>query len=214
MNLTQKVTSSALSLAIVGSMFTPAMVNASDWYVGGAFGYSKTNVPKQDINQSLNQAGQSVGVDSLSDSGTSTEVFVGYQLSDIFALEVGYLNLGDRDIVLSGDILDSSSFYDTVEHIYPDTGKGATLGVIATYPLSDHWYIGGKVALFHWQQDYDLTVAGSKVGADSAKGTDVLLGAELGYQLTKQFQINTSISTVSLENDNVNNITLGVRYSF
>ncbi|WP_218925184.1 Ig-like domain-containing protein [Vibrio sp. ES.051] len=187
-----------------------------NWFVGAQLGVAQTAVSNGDLTGALSDFNLSDAAIDMDKSGASYSLFAGYQFAQMWAAQLEYLDLGSRQLTINGALPASQeiAFYDAVEHLYPDTGKGFALSGLIYYPLADDWTISGKAGLFNWQRDYDTQVNSHSVGSDSISGTDLLLGLGVNYDLTKQWQLYAAAETVQLDNDRVNNFSLGVRYYF
>ena len=185
----------------------------SRWFVGGQLGYSKSEVSQSDINQGFVDIGATVTSLSVDDSDMAYELFAGYQFNPTWALQLGYLDLGSRGIEFEGETPDPDAFFDVVEHIYPDSGKGVKLAVIGSFPINDSWKVSARLSLFNWSQTYNTnSVSGS--GDDEISGTDLLLGAEVSYEVNRDIELYLSYERFSAEHHAANNIGLGIRYFF
>ncbi|WP_235281965.1 Ig-like domain-containing protein [Thalassotalea sp. ND16A] len=184
------------------------------WYIGGQLGQAQTDVSQQEIDDAFNEVGIIASSVSVDDSDMSYGVFGGYQFNQYFALQLGYLDLGEREVRFTGEAHELPDFYDAAEHIYPDTGKGFNLSAIVSYPLTERWKLSGKAGLFDWQRDYDTFTNNDDVGSDDISGTDLMLGIEAGYHFRRDLQFFASYETITLKNHDVDQFSLGIRYFF
>jgi VCBS repeat-containing protein len=183
------------------------------WFIGGQLGYSNSDVSDNELNQAFMDAGAIASSIDIDDSGMAWELFGGYQFTPNWALQVGYLDLGDRSLSFQGQTSDPDAFFDAVEHIYPDSGEGFKVAVIGSLPLTEHWKVSGRLALFNWSQDYNTnSIAGT--GNDEIKGTDIQIGGEISYALRRYIQLYASYDWFEAEHHSADNLALGVRYFF
>ncbi|OUS28690.1 hypothetical protein A9Q98_07475, partial [Thalassotalea sp. 42_200_T64] len=184
------------------------------WYIGGQLGQAQTDVSQQEIDDAFSEVGIIASSVSVDDSDMSYGVFGGYQFNQYFALQLGYLDLGEREVRFTGEAHELPGFYDAAEHIYPDTGKGFNLSAIVSYPITEQWKLSGKVGFFDWQRDYNTFTNNDDVGSDDISGTDLMLGVEAGYHFRRDLQFFVSYETIALKNYDVDQFSLGVRYFF
>ena len=121
--------------------------------------------------------------------------------------------MGSRGIEFEGETPDPDTFFDVVEHIYPDSGKGVKLSAIGSFPINDRWKISGRLSLFNWSQAYN-TNSVSGTGDDEISGTDILLGAEVSYDIRRDVQLYVSYDRFGAEHHDAANIGFGLRYFF
>jgi outer membrane protein OmpA-like peptidoglycan-associated protein/opacity protein-like surface antigen len=193
---------------------------AFNWYIGGQLGFAKTDLSSSEI-QSFNQAsGLDVSSIDIDDSGFASTLFVGYQFSQYFAVEAGYMDLGDRSVSFVGKDTDIGNFYDNAQRIYPQSGAGASVAVVGSWPLSSSLKVSAKLGYLNWKGDYSTldhsTNASSDgiSGSDSISGGDIWSGVEINYQVNDKFQLYLSAEHFELERDATNMLALGVRYHF
>jgi len=191
-----------------------------NWYVGGQLGFAKTDLSSSDVNAFNQASGLDVSSIDIDDSGFASSLFAGYQLTQHFAVEAGYIDLGDRSVSFVGKDSDIASFYDNAEHIYPQSGAGLSLAFVGSWSLSRALKVSAKLGYLDWKGDYttvdqstDASSNGTS-GNDSISGGDIWYGAELNYQVNDDCQLYLSAEHFELERDVTNILALGVRYYF
>ena len=209
----RKVLVSAISAAILS---TPVYAE-SGVYLFGDLGISEVDM------------GTPLSGLTYDDSDTTTSLGIGYSLTDNFALEVGYVDLGEAKISTSGAV--SGSYLGT-----PFTASGtATLGVDATgyiFGAKAHGEITEKLNAFvrggfyNWESDLSFSVAGTVNGTPVAAGastklddgTDLYAGAGLSYELTDSVELNAQWVRYMLElegqDSDVDTYTIGLAFKF
>ena len=184
------------------------------WYIGGQLGLATTDVSSSDINRFYQQSGLEANSISLDDNGLASSLHFGYQFNPYWALEASYIDLGEREVQFVGESSDINVFYDNAEHVYPQSAKGLSAAVVASWSLTDELKVSGKLGYWHWQGNYTTTENSSAVGNDSLKGNDLWFGAELNYRLTERTQVYLTAQHFSLARDDNNAFGLGLRYYF
>ena len=191
-----------------------ASQNKLGWYIGGELGYGTTIVNKSDFDQLYQNTNIEANAVSVDNTDLTQSLFLGYQFNKYFALEAGYLNLGERSVGFTGNTLDTNTFYSNSESIYPQSGEGMTANLVAHYPFTEQLNLAGRLGYFNWEGDYQLTNTSGSVGSDSIKGTDLWYGAELNYRITTSMQVYFSATRYELARDKNNVAAIGIRYYF
>jgi len=188
--------------------------NQIGWYIGGELGRATTDIDGADLDGFYQQSGLSVNSIAVDDSDIAFSVYTGYQFSTHFAIEGGFLDLGERSVSFIGQDIDVTKFYDNAEHIYPQSGSGLSLAVVGSWPITESVKISAKLGYLNWEGDYITSEQMNEVGNDSISGSDIWFGGELNYRVNDRFQVYLSAQRFELERDETTNIALGVRYYF
>lgn len=188
--------------------------NQTGWYLGADAGIAESKVGKSDIDRFFQQSGLDANSIKVDDSDSSWSAFLGYQFNSYFALELGYLDLGERSVDFTGRSTDRARFFDNVEHIYPQSADGASANLVLSYPFTETFKISGKLGYFDWQGDYHTLENSNQAGDDQASDQDLWYGAEINYRLANNWQLYASFSRIKLSRDDNNRFALGFRYYF
>ena len=197
----------------------------SGFYIGGDVGQANWNVTQQDANNFAAGIAEGLGnvatvtpdKGKLSDTDTTYGLFVGYQFGPYFALEAGWMDLGQEDIKAAGrydfgphpSLLPDYGLYDTTAKF---ESSGWAISALPMLPLGESWNLFGrlgyymgdnKVSADFTSQDYfaatDPDTAGA-VHSFSAHKSDnsgsFLWGVGLGYTWNQRV-------TLRLEYDNI-----------
>lgn len=165
--------------------------------------------------------GASVGSTSLpsefdDSSTTSFGISAGYRVNDNFAFEGSYLNLGTADLstseVISGVQVNAKGEIEIT---------GINLGLVGIAPVSERFDLYGKVGVFMWDADLDITATGSMGGvthteraSESESGTDLSFGVGGQFHVTDNFAIAGEFTRYDLEGDALDNISVVARFKF
>jgi OOP family OmpA-OmpF porin len=188
--------------------------NQTGWYIGGALGFAETDIDQNRINQFFDQAGLDVRQLSVDDDDFGGSLFFGYQFNTNWALEAGYLDFGERTLKFAGQTNDVPTYFDLAEHIYPQSGNGASVSLVGSWPISESIKLSAKVGYFDWSGDYVTFDAQGRQGSDEISGGDLLLGGEINYRLSQKTQLFLGYQKVKLSRDNNDMWSLGLRYYF
>jgi len=184
------------------------------WYVGGALGFAETNSSKNKIDKYFKEHDLNIDNIKVDDDDFGSNLFIGYQFNSYFALEAGYLELGDRKVNFSGETTDKAAYYDAAEHVYPQSADGVMIALTASWPVTDEIKLSAKVGYFDWEGDYITYDDQGNQGDDNIKGHDVLFGGEVNYRLADNTQLFLAYQQVELERDTNEMWSLGFRYYF
>lgn len=135
--------------------------------------------------------------DSLDDA-TAYGVYGGYQFTPNLGIEAEYLRTNDTDLQILGQKgeyqLDTLGLFATYKHAFDGS------------PL----FAKGKVGVVRTSGDFELN---DFEGKESAKETDIALGAALGYALTPAVDLQGEYQFVTGDTDS-QAWTVGVSYKF
>lgn len=183
------------------------------WYVGGELGRSSSDFDMDRLNELATAGGLNVTSATIDDEGTSRGLIFGYQFNPYFAVEGGFRDLGDFSSDISGTTTDPAQFNQIASTLVPQSGDGGSLGIILSYPFSKGWKLSGKIGMWNWENENDIT-ASTTVADPSGSEIDIYYGAEASYQLTNRWQTYFSAVRYEFDRDQANSLSLGVRYFF
>ena len=178
----------------------PAFCGDHGWYAGAAVGQSKArmdNIEAQlssDVAEALNDGTASYEVD---DTDTGWKVYTGYAVNNYFALELGYLDLGEVKIGFSSD---ATNLFGTTSKNRLDTlsSKIFSLSAVGRIPTQGNlaFLVKAGVTRWHLKEDDVRTcqtnnptkdLCGSFLGGAgkaSLYGNSVLYGLGAQYRMT------------------------------
>ena len=182
-------------------------------YVGGNLGMSKTNIRQEDIDQAY-AAGNiyAISID-VDETDWSYGANIGYQINQYFALQLEYIDFGERLVQFSGSTLadDLAVFYAAAETVYPETAQGSQISIVVSLPISNSAKVFAKAGYLDWEQKYKTTDPVLK-GFDRTSGQDVPMGIGVRYLFREDIVFNLGIETVKLNRHRVNNVYAGIQY--
>jgi OOP family OmpA-OmpF porin len=155
------------AVLILGLAAVPSMVQAENWYAGASAGQSKADIGDCDLDISC----------SSDDTDTGWKIYGGYQFNPNGAIEFGYVDLGKAKA--SG----TDSFLGVTSVDWETTGFTAAL--VGSLPVGQNFGLMGKLGLFHWDLDVNVSSSVFGSGSDSSSGTDMTYGLGLKYDFSK-----------------------------
>lgn len=186
--------------ATISAAYSPLAL-ADDFYVGLNLASKSDGY----VNQT-GRDGKTTRADSK-DGGIPVKLYGGYNLSPVLALEGGYQRFGTNhfDLPLGGQLgAEAHAFY------------AAAKGTLA---LNEQWSLFGKLGVA--RASSKITVSGLGAASDSSTANRNRLYASVGgaYAISQQLSVQLEwdrFGKVNNEglNSNLNNLSLGLRYSF
>lgn len=164
---------------------------------------------------------------SVDDDDTTASILIGYQFSDNFSIEGGYVDLGETSISTTSPI--TGTAYGSTVAVDGNLGIDATglvLGLRVGGSVNDQLAIFGRAGIYDWKSDVSvagtLTIDGtSYAGSASTKlddGTDVYLGLGAEYSLTDNVALSIDWTQYALEvladDLDVDTFNLGIKVKF
>lgn len=200
-----------VSVLVVVMVFAFAQMGAAaetEMYVGIGVGQTKLDVSSADTGDP----------DKLDDSDTGIKVFGGVKINPNFAIEFGYINMGEGVATFNGPpavsiTAESSSLF------------AAVMGII---PIDKQFEFFGKLGFHFWQSDFTLSgVSGSGDG----DGTDLMYGIGLAYNITPTVSVRVEyenytnvgdgatltaagLGTATMDGEDVSFMGVGVVFKF
>lgn len=192
-----------IGLAVVGlasaiTFVGPAFAQDTGLYIGGALGQATVDV-------------DCTGATSCDDKDTSWRIFGGYQFNRNFAIEAGYIDLGEASAAGptppfgTTSVIQEATAFDVV--------------AVGMLPIMDRFSVFGKLGFY--RADTDVSVTNTVLGSfsESDSNTDLTFGAGVRYDFTRnlavraEWQRYSDLGISDLESD-VDVFSLGVLWRF
>lgn len=167
------------SIAAAALALLSASAFAGDVYILGSVGQASTKINKSGMDNALIDAGVTGLSSSTKETDTAYKLQLGYQFNQYFAVEGGYVNMGEGKY--------SANFNGGVGKA---TWKvdGWNIDAVGILPVSDKFALFGKLGTFaaHTKVDASATgPGGSASGSDSANNWSTHYGIGASYAFTK-----------------------------
>ena len=182
------------------------------WYLYGDFGYAPGSASLSSLNQQVLDNNLLGSVTSIDDSRTGYDFGLGYQLTSIIGIELGYLDLGEVVLNATANQSNLVEFFDVVEAIHPESGEGLTLAAVANIELAKDWKATGKLGYFDWDGKYNTFNQGQGVGNDSGKDASLFYGLGINYQLDYNWDLGAQWRRFEFDNESTSFWSLGFRW--
>ncbi len=168
------------------SSASAAVADDNRWYAGVAVGAADITDDEQ--------------LFFIHDSSWAYRFFGGYEVNDLFSLEVAYVDFEDVTEV---------AFFGTPDQRAVADGNGGNVAGIIQFPLTERFAVFGKAGYFFWNTETQFDDLSAK-----DDGSDLFLGFGLKFRLSDQVSLQLDYETFELENVNADVVTLGIRTSF
>ncbi len=228
MRISRKVGALAL---VAGSAFAGAASAADDgWYVVAFGGEATTrNFERTELDQNLVDFFGSAGLDvvsatsTLDDSDTAFGLALGYQANRNFAMELGYVDLGEISYSATGTVTDGTDDFDANFGL-SQSASGPVISALGIWPFNDKFSVFGRVGIALMSVDADASVTIDDVASQGAASTDRSngmygLGGEFSFggrfALRLEYDRYAGVGSDDITGDaDVDVISLGLRYTF
>jgi len=182
-------------------------------YIGVSYLSAKSDQSSDDLNAELDALFLNVSAHQSDLTRSGYAAYLGYQLNDSYALEIGYLDLGETSTTIAGSSADINTFLNTTSSVYPVTAKGWTVAMVASGAVTDNVSLLAKVGVFAWHTDYTLSSATTSRSFD-ADGGDAFMGLAIESELMPRVPVRLGWTNYRLDDVNVGAWELGVSYWF
>jgi opacity protein-like surface antigen len=218
-----------LSMIMLGATGTAAAATPG-LYVTGTLGQSAADVSQSDKDSiddvlvaAWNQNGFTVLANdsSLDKSDLGYELAVGYQISERFALEAAYIDLGEATYD-ADSVVDSPAPggpYDAVTEITFGV-SGPAFSAVGGWSLTSRLSLDARVGVFMGKSKLGVNLAADGVSEDESESdssSSLLFGAGVSWSFSEKAAVRlgyTYFQEAVFEEFNVGRLSLGLRYGF
>ncbi len=145
--------------------------------------------------------GASIGLSDIDvrgfDEGSSVSISGGLRINRNFALEVSYIDLGELD--------------DNFIPVWTVGVDGINFAAVVIFPASQQVDIFAKLGMYKW--DFSLSEEGAGE-IYSETGTDLSLGFGAAINIAPQFAVVFEYQQFDVDDEDLSNISLGIRVNF
>lgn len=206
------------TMGLVGcaAMNSPfAIAEDAGWYIGGNVGQSRATIDDARITAQLVGIGPATIVDDNRDTGY--KLFGGYQLSENFAIEGGYFDLGQFGYTATIPAPTAGTLTGKIKL------KGVYVDAVGIMPITEQFSVFGRLGLNYAQARDNFTNTGLvPVPANpnpSQNGTNYKFGMGLQYNFTPAFGMRLEAERYRIDDavgnkGDVDLISLGLIYRF
>ncbi|BCV64734.1 GlyGly-CTERM sorting domain-containing protein [Shewanella carassii] len=180
------------------------------WSVNLNLGYSHARLSESDINQALPAE---VKLTELDKDDFAWSVALNYQANDAWALQFGYLDLGETSLMLGGSTLDPQGLQQSLANLGPQLASGVTAGAEYRFWRYHDWSFSLNGGIFIWESDFSSQWLQQELRYDDS-GVDFYWGLGGQYQLSEQWAIRADYRRYMLDRNQVDGVFLGLEFFF
>ncbi|MBO2597336.1 tandem-95 repeat protein [Shewanella algae] len=180
------------------------------WSVNLNLGYSHARLSESDINQALPTE---VKLTELDKDDFAWSVALNYQANDAWALQFGYLDLGETSLMLAGSTLDPQALQQSLANLGPQLASGVTAGAEYRFWRYHDWSFSLNGGIFIWESDFSSQWLQQELRYDDS-GVDFYWGLGGQYQLSEQWAIRADYRRYMLDRNQVDGVFIGLEFFF
>jgi len=210
----QRQQGSALLISILlGCSTAVQAVEPKPDYVGLNYLSTKSDEQGSDFQADLTALGLTSTVTQTDLSRSGWTPYVGYQINERLAVELGYVDLGDVTTSISGTTTDVNSYLNTATAVHPTTASGWSARIVAQKAFSDKVIGMVNIGAFMWSADYTLASATASKDFDD-DGISLSFGLGLQYEVNDHIPVRLGWTRYNLGGVSVHAWELGMGYRF
>ncbi|WP_345872853.1 Ig-like domain-containing protein [Shewanella algae] len=180
------------------------------WSVNLNLGYSHARLSESDINKALPAE---VKLTELDKDDFAWSVALNYQANDAWALQFGYLDLGETSLMLAGSTLDPQALQQSLANLGPQLASGVTAGAEYRFWRYHDWSFSLNGGIFIWESDFSSQWLQQELRYDDS-GVDFYWGLGSQYQLSEQWAIRADYRRYMLDRNQVDGVFIGLEFFF
>ncbi|MBO2660357.1 Ig-like domain-containing protein [Shewanella algae] len=180
------------------------------WSVNLNLGYSHARLSESDINQALPAE---VKLTEVNKEDFAWSVALNYQANDAWALQFGYLDLGETSLMLAGSTLDPQALQQSLANLGPQLASGVTAGAEYRFWRYHDWSFSLNGGIFIWESDFSSQWQQQELRYDDS-GIDFYWGLGGQYQLSEQWAIRADYRRYMLDRNQVDGVFIGLEFFF
>ncbi|GAB1046495.1 MAG: hypothetical protein SPiTSB_07600 [Shewanella algae] len=180
------------------------------WSVNLNLGYSHARLSESDINKALPAE---VKLTELDKDDFAWSVALNYQANDAWALQFGYLDLGETSLMLAGSTLDPQALQQSLANLGPQLASGVTAGAEYRFWRYHDWSFSLNGGIFIWESDFSSQWQQQELRYDDS-GVDFYWGLGGQYQLSEQWAIRADYRRYMLDRNQVDGVFIGLEFFF
>lgn len=199
------------SLIAIGMLSAVSVTHASQgFYVGLNVGQAKYDAVIEDF--SGLQDG-SITSASLDDSDTSLSLILGYKINPNFAIEGGYIDLGELTVNATSN--GAGFLYAAGPVTAKVEANGLFFDAKGILPLNEKFSLYGKLGLLMWDEEGTLSDSTGSISVDD-DGTDMFFGLGASFNVSEKISLNADFSRYQVDEDStdVDVLSVGIQFGF
>ena len=152
-------------------------------------------------------------ITQVDDSATGWTFGLGMNVTPKFSVTLGYVDMGEGGLIITGDTLNAPEYYQSVSQVTPVLVSGVTLDGRYHFLRDEQYSVAGFFGLLAWNSDVASTYTEQHLEHEQ-EGVDIFYGIEGTYHLNKTWDVNMGIKRYALDVNNIDAVYLGFAYHF
>ena len=204
-------------VAMLGLLQPNAASAQGNWYVSGSLGSLSLDYSAGDLQSDLADRGWTISDVSVDDSSTAWKLVGGFSFNNHFALEGGFVDLGDVTTRYSTTIppTEIDNILNDTYDVHPLQGDGWVTSAIVSWPVHINFSLTARAGVFFWESDLDVQVVTGGTGSvsGSESGTDAMYGIGFEWRFSDKWSATADYERYQL-NEWIDVAFVGVKYAF
>ncbi len=185
---------------------------AGNWMISGDIGKALGDADTSELNNQISEQGLNVTATSSNHNRTAWQLLLGYQYTAEWAVEIGYVDLGEVSTKLSGSTTDIDEFLVNVSDIHPLTAYGWQLSTSYRYPIDATATILLRAGILDWKSNYKLETTGASHTV-SGNGSSGIIGAGIEKEIGQNKKLNFTFSWYDIDGESISILGVGLTYT-
>lgn len=187
----------------------------SQWYLSALGGYFDDRESTATLQGELIAQGNDGTVVSTESSHFALELALGYQVNHLVGLELGFVDLGEPEVIVEFPDQPALSILDDTVIVHPNAARGVVVQLRFGERKKDKLMPYGKLGLWRWNSDFELLDSnGVKQSKHSRSGSDWVAAVGLTYMTSVHFGLSYEHSYLHFGGNQATNISIGLVKEF
>ena len=188
---------------------------AGSWVIGASFAII-TDDDDNSLNSQLVDSGLNATANTNDTFRVVSQLYGGYDFSNRWGAELGYLDLGKVETTFTGTAVDIETFLNSAQNIHPQTAQGLLISAVHYIPIDSGTRVKARVGMFDWQADYTLQGGGAERSVNQ-NGTDISYGVSLemgAWRRKNEMLGHIKWDHYSIDKEGIGVLAVGFSYHF
>ena len=169
-----------------------------------------SSVGKDEFIQGLDDASINTAIREYDTRRFAWQIGVSYRYAESFAIEAGYLNLGEADVNFTASALDDATLKSALKRHYPVSGEGLTLAHRFSGAINDQLGVSFIMGVYWWRGEVDANGTNLDIKLDG--GVDPMVGVAMHYQVAPKLECQLEWNQIVFDHQKAN--LLGLRFGY
>jgi OOP family OmpA-OmpF porin len=197
------------ALGLSALLASSVVMAEKGFYIGGTIGQADYDLGQNDVDDILDSSLGNFSATTSENKDTIFNLYGGYLVNKYFALELGYVDLGE---VRADSTVDGSGSFNSGSAGFGIETTGFTAGIKGLMPFDNGFSLYGKAGMIRW--DAEATVSNNNLSASaSTDASDPYYGAGASYDLG-QVRLIAEFVKYDLGGTDADVMSAGIEYRF